>query len=236
MFLELLPGQFVGTDVEASPALSKSDKTCHCHWALDHRLQLVAHLHILNVTWQGTTDLFALVEAEDPRQLFACIVDFRFLLDLLVLGPAFARRIPLGALIIKFTAVDLLDGAAGKAGVMLNQILEPGSRCELVPEHYRSVPGDVDARKHRVNSRKAANVSTEGTVKRKNKRRRCKQASIRRASRIIRVAPEWIVITDTVRPMPDIVAGCFVAPGFERVFDWHINQFAQFGETLLSDN
>src|SRR5579875_1002011 len=222
MFLELLPGQFVGTDVEASPALSKSDKTCHCHWALDHRLQLVAHLHILNVTWQGTTDLFALVEAEDPRQLFACIVDFRFLLDLLVLGPAFARRIPLGA--------------EAPAITLRNQLLAPGSRCELVPEHYRSVPGDVDARKHRVNSRKAANVSTEGTVKRKNKRRRCKQASIRRASRIIRVAPEWIVITDTVRPMPDIVAGCFVAPGFERVFDWHINQFAQFGETLLSDN
>jgi hypothetical protein len=56
-----------------------------------------------------------------------------------------------------------------------------------------------------------------------------------RLRRVFRLAPQRIVVADAVGPVADIVARRLVAPRLERVLDRHADQFAQVGETLVSD-
>src|SRR5216683_6734052 len=119
--------------------------------------------------------------ADQGGELIARIMHLRFLLNFVILGAALTRRVTLGAeapaitlgnqftvLVVEFAAINLLDRAAGEAGLMLDQVLEPGLGVELVAKHYRLMPGHIDAREHRMHSGQATDVAAERPVQRKN--------------------------------------------------------------------
>src|SRR5271170_3105468 len=138
-------------------------------------------------------------------------------------------------MIVKFTAVYLLDRASREARFVFNQILQPHLGGEAIAEQHRAVPGHVDPGKHRVHPGESANVSAEGAIEREDKRGRGQYPSVLRFLAVGRIAPQGIVVADAVRPVPDAVAGGLVAPRLERVLNRNANQLAQVGEAPFGD-
>src|SRR6202011_4161949 len=126
-------------------------------------------------------------------------------------APAIALSDHLAVLIVKFAVIDLLDRAAGKTGLMLDQLLQPRLGRELIAEQHRPVPHGVDAGEHRVHARQSADVAAERAVEREDERRRRGDASLRLRP-VLRVAPQRIVVADAVGPVTDVVARRFVTP------------------------
>src|ERR1700730_11851525 len=163
MLLQLLPGKLVRADIEPAPSLGEGDKAGDGHRPFDHRRQLVADAHILDIARLRAASLLRFVMGEDLRQVVTRVLHRSLGFDRFILSPALARSVAFGAKApaialgdqlavapIKFASIDLLDRAAGKTGLMLNQILQPDLGGELVPEHYRLMPDDVDPGEHRM--------------------------------------------------------------------------------------
>src|SRR5262249_14410676 len=161
MLLELLPRELVSADVEPAPSLCEGDEARHGHRALDHARQCVTDADVFDVARRRSTDLLRPIEREDPREILARVADRLLLFQRLVLRSLLARGVPLGAeapsvalgheraaLTVELATVDLLDRAAGEAGLMLDQVSEVSLRAQAIAEQNRSVPGDVDAGEH----------------------------------------------------------------------------------------
>src|SRR5262245_50213872 len=87
----------------------------------------------------------------------------RLTLDLLILGTGFACQVTISAktpgirtgelavlLVVEVDVIDLLDGAAGEARVMFDEIFEIGTGSNLSITMDRPVPGEVTAGEHGV--------------------------------------------------------------------------------------
>ncbi|MNT81148.1 hypothetical protein D3C72_2207150 [compost metagenome] len=63
------------------------------------------------------------------------------------------------ALVEEVHVIDLLDGAAGKAGLVLDQVLEVGLGGDHVVASHLLMPGPVGARPHGVHAGQAAHIA-----------------------------------------------------------------------------
>src|SRR4029434_4295007 len=137
MSVDHLVGELMGADIEATPALSIGDEACDSHGPFHQRRQGRADGDIVPVAWLFATDRLVLVQGVNASKLFLGIDLGRLTLNLLVLGAGFAGEVAVGAkapgvgagklvarLIVEVDMIDLLDGPAGKARVMLDEVFE----------------------------------------------------------------------------------------------------------------
>src|SRR5712691_9076113 len=163
MPVDHLVGELMGADVEATPALGIGDEARDSHWPFYQRRQWGANGDILPVARLFATDRLVLVQGVNAGKLFLGVHLWRPVLDLLVLGAGFAGEIAIGAkapgvgtgklvarFIVEVDMIDLLDGTAGKARVMLDEVFEirAGRNLGIAVDGFR--PGEGTAGKHRV--------------------------------------------------------------------------------------
>ena len=197
-------------------------------------------LHVFPVARGGAADLFLGVQVVDLGQLFIRVAARFARAHFLVLGALFARVVALGAeapavgighlvavLVEEVDVVDLLHGAAGKARVVLHQVLQIGLGRDHVVAADRLVPVPVGARPHRVHAGEAADIAGDDAAGGEEEARQRDEAAIARLGRIVGVAPQRIVVADAVRVVADVVARGLVAPRFGGGADLLADALAQ---------
>ncbi len=93
----------------------------------------------------------------------------------------------------------------------------------------------VRARPHRVHARQAADVARDDAAGREQEAGQRDDAAVRGLRRVVRIAPQRIVVADAVRVVPDVVAGRLVAPRLLRGADLDADALAQVVQALLGD-
>ena len=154
MGVDQLPGELVGADVEAAPALGVADEAGHRHRALEHRRQRLAFGHVLPVARRGAADLLVAIElvgvGELLRRCSAAAARAFTSLYLVPCSRAWSRSVrkhqlsalgdQVAVLVEEVDMVDLLDGAAGEARLVLDDVLQPGLGRDRVVAVDRLVP------------------------------------------------------------------------------------------------
>src|SRR5882757_4389782 len=138
MRIDQLPGELVGADIKAAPALGIADESGHRHRPLQHYRQRLALGHVLPVARHGAANLLVAIELVGVGEFLVGVAPRLAGLHVLVLGALLARMVALGAeapavgagdevavLIEEIDMVGLLDGAAGEARLMLDDVLQP---------------------------------------------------------------------------------------------------------------
>src|SRR5258708_7587931 len=154
MRVNLLPGELVGADIQATPALCVSNETGHRHGAFDHGWQRIADLDGFPESRFGTANRFVVIMPVNFGELSFTVAPDRLRFQVGIFGALFAGGVAVGAktptvglrdqssvLIEEPHVIDLLHGAAGETSLMLDQVLEPGFRGNLVIAAHRFVPG-----------------------------------------------------------------------------------------------
>src|SRR3989441_138453 len=172
----------------------------------------------------------------------------RLTLDLLILDTGFACQVAIRAktpgintgelvirLVVEVDVIDLLDGAAGEARVMLDEIFEIGAGGNLSVAMDGLVPGEVTASEHGVHTGESTHIATHNAATGKEERGQGDDVPIPRGLAVGRITPQRVVVTDPVRIVPNIVAGGFVAPRLKGVLDALTNTLAERIERLVSD-
>ena len=135
MRVDQLPGEFIGANIQTTPALSIGDKACDGHRTLKQYGKLIAFLNVFPVTRVCTANLFRGIKFVGVLQLFVGIGHDAFFLNLGVFGAFLSRMIALGTkapsvslselvagLIKKIDVVSLLNRFASETGIVLNKI------------------------------------------------------------------------------------------------------------------
>src|SRR5262245_11747858 len=107
----------------------------------------------------------------------------RLTLDLLILGTGFACQVTIctktpgirtgelvARLIVEVDVIDLLDGAAGEARVMFDEIFEIGAGGNLGVTMDGPVPGEVTAGEHGVHAGESTHIATRNAATGKEER------------------------------------------------------------------
>src|SRR5260370_15144367 len=97
MGVDQLPGQLVGADIEAAPALGIGDEAGHRHRALQHHRQRLAFDNVLPVARHRTPDFLFPVGLVAVGELLIRVAPRLAGVYVLVLGALLARLIALGA-------------------------------------------------------------------------------------------------------------------------------------------
>ena len=155
----------------------------------------VAFLHVFPVARRCAANFFVLVQLVELGELL-----IRELLDAAasfgVLRAALARFVAIGAehpgvalrnlvavLVEEVDVVDLLEGATGEPGLVLDQILQMRLGGDHVVAQHRLVPGPVGTGPHGVNARKTAAVARDDAAGREQEARQrddaCRTSSSR---------------------------------------------------------
>ena len=246
--MDLLPGELVGADVEAAPALRVGDEAGDRHRAFRHRGQPVPFSHVAPVARDAAAHVLARVEPVHLGQLLVRVALGRLGLHLRVFravlarqvavraeAPAIGGRDQLAALVGEVDVIDLLDRAPGERRLVLDQVLEPRPRRDRVIAPHGKMPGPVGAGPHGMHARQAADIAGDDAVRREQKAGRRDDVAPARALRVLRIAPERIVVADAVRVVADPVARGLVAPGLERVGDLDADAAPEVVEALVGD-
>src|SRR5690606_25279913 len=85
-----LPGQFVGADIQAAPALCVGNEAGDGHGALEERRQFFAFFYIFPVAWHVAANFFLGVQLVGFLQLFVGIASWLAAFHFLVFGTLFA--------------------------------------------------------------------------------------------------------------------------------------------------
>src|SRR5215831_15049523 len=94
--------------------------------------------------------------------------------------------------------VGLLDGAAGEARLVLDNVLQPGlARYRIVAPHDL-VPGPVGARPHGVHAGQAADIARDDAAGGEQEARQRDHVAVAGLGRIVGHAPQRIVVADAV--------------------------------------
>src|SRR6266702_6926857 len=155
-----LPGELVRADVKTAPALRITNETRDRHRALHHAWQRFAFLHVFPIAWSGAANLLRLVELGEFGELLLRVrldtaAGFRVfraaLARFVAIGPehpgvAFRNLVVL--LVEEIDVIDLLEGPAGKTGLVLDQVLQMGRGGDGVAAQYRLVRRPVRAGPH----------------------------------------------------------------------------------------
>ena len=167
------------------------------------------------------------------RIVFAAL--FARLVAIRAEAPTVGGRHHLAALVVEVHMIDLLDRAAGEPGLMFDQILEPGLGADRVVALHRLMPGPIGARPHRVNARQATDIAGNDPAGREQEARQRDDTAPARRCRIVRIAPQRIVVADPVRVMADLIARRLVAPRLQRVLDPHVQPASQRIQPFFGD-
>src|SRR4029450_10308545 len=193
-------------------------------------------------------DRLVFVQGVNAGKLFLGVDLGRPVLDLLVLGAGFAGEVAVGAkapgvgagklvarFIIEVNMIDLLDGPAGKACVMLDEVFEIGAGRNLGITVNGLIPGEVAAGKHRVYAWEPADIATDNAATGEEKRREGNDVPVTRGLAVGRITPERVIIADAMGVVPNVVTGGFVAPRLERVLDALTNALPECIQGLVGD-
>src|SRR5215510_5002396 len=176
-------------------------------------------------------------------EFFLGVYLWRLTLDLLILGTGFACQVAICAktprirtgdlsirLVVEVDMIDLLDGAASEARVMLDEIFEIGAGGNLGVAMDGLVPGEVTAGEHGVHAGESTHIATHNAATGKEERGQSDDVPIPRGFAIGRITPQRVVVTDPVRIVPNIVARDFVTPWLRRALDALPNTLAERSE------
>ncbi len=86
-----------------------------------------------------------------------------------------------------------------------------------------------------MNARQSADIAGDDPVGREQETRQCHQRPMLGLCSVLGVAPQWIVVTDAVCVMPDVVARRLVAPRLKRVLDRNADPPAQQVQPLFGN-
>ena len=167
------------------------------------------------------------------RVVFAAL--FARLVAIGAKAPTVGGRHHLAALVVEIHVIDLLDRAAGEPRLMLDQVLQPGLGADRVVALHGQMPGPVGAGPHRVHAGQAADIAGNDPAGREQETRQRDDAAPARARRIVRIAPQRIVVADAMRVVADRVARRLVAPGLQRVLDPHVHASSQRIQRFVGD-
>src|SRR5215467_14011650 len=116
-------------------------------------------------------------------EFFLSVYLRRLTFDLLILGTGFACQVAICAktpgvrtgelairLVVEVDVIDLLNGAAGEARVMLDEIFEIGAGSNLGVAMDGPVPGKVTAGEHGVHAGESAHIATDNAATGKEER------------------------------------------------------------------
>src|SRR5690606_11675147 len=243
-----LPCQLVGADVQAAPALCVGDEAGHRHGALEKHREFFAFLHVFPVAGVGAAHFFLRIQLIGGADLFFGVAARLAGAHFFVLAALFAGVVALGAeapavgfgnlvafLVEEIHMVDLLDRAARKARLVLDQVFKIGFGADFVVAAYGLVPGPVGPRPHGVHAGQAAHVSGNDAAGGKQKAGQGDDAAIAGVLRVLRVAPQRVVVANAVRIVADVVARGLVAPGFGRGADLYADAGAQLVQAAFGD-
>src|SRR6516164_11812470 len=116
--------------------------------------------------------------------------------------------------------VDLLERPSREARLVFDQVLEVCLGPHLGAAPNRLVPVQIRAGPHGVYSGESANIAGEDAVQSEDKAGRSDQGSVRTRSGVLGIAPQRVVVTDSVGVVPDVVPGRLITPGLDAVGDW----------------
>ena len=132
---DLAPGQFIRAYIQAAPALGVGNEARHRHRPLGHGRQRHADFHVLPIAFARAADFLGLIQLVNSLQV-GIRVDVRrsapqfhvfcaFLARLIAVGPKapairFRDKVAIG--VEEVHVINLLDGAAGEPGLMLDQV------------------------------------------------------------------------------------------------------------------
>src|SRR5690625_1808366 len=242
-----LPGQLVGANVEAAPALRVADETGNGHWAFQHARQLFAFLDVFPVTGSGATNLFVFVELVVFGQLLVG-ERLNLALDVVVLGAALACFVAVGTehpavgvgdqvtvLVVEVNVIDLLEGTTGEAGLMLNQVFQIRFGVDHVVAQNRLVPVPVGAGPHGVNAGQAATVAGDDAAGAEQEAGQRDDGAVLGVLGVFGVAPQRVVVADAVSVVTDAVTGRFIVPRLNGIGDLDADALAEVGQAFLGD-
>src|SRR5215831_4371981 len=181
-------------------------------------------------------------------EFFLGVYLWRLTLDLPILSTGFACQVAICAKtpgirtgevgirpVVEVDVIDLLDGAASEARVMLDEIFEIGAGGNLGVAMDGPVPGEVTAGEHGVHPGESTHIATHNAATGKEERGQGNDVPILCGLAIGRITPQRVVVTNPVRIVPNIVTGGFVAPWLKGVLDALPNTLAECGERLVGD-
>ena len=150
-------------------------------------------------------------------------------------APAVGFGDQVALLIEEIDVVDLLDGPAGKARLMFDDVLQVGFGGNRVVAANDLVPAPVGARPHRMDAGQPADMAGNDPARAEEEARQRDHVAELRLRRVFGDAPERIVVADAVRVVADVVARGLVAPWLGGHTDLHADALAQLVEPLLGD-
>src|SRR5450631_1849045 len=166
-----LPGKLVRANVKTAPALRIAKEAGDRHWAFHHAWERLALLHVLPISRGRAANLLRLVYLGEFGELFlrvrlhsaASFGVFRAALaSLIAIGPedpGIGLRHLVAALVEEIHVIDLLEAAAGKTGLMLDQVLQIRLGGNHVVAQDSLVPRPVRARPHGMDARQTAAIA-----------------------------------------------------------------------------
>src|SRR5262249_15447462 len=141
------------------------------------RRECGTHRDILPVTWLLATDGLVLVMRVNMGEFVLRVHLGRLPLDLLILGTGFACQVAIGAktpgvspgepvarLIVEVDVIDLLDGAASEARLVLDEIFEVSAGGHLGVAMDGLIPGEVTAGEHGVHAGESTHIATHNAA------------------------------------------------------------------------
>jgi hypothetical protein len=150
-------------------------------------------------------------------------------------APAVGLGQKVALLIEEVDVIDLLDGAAGEACLVLDDVLQPGLGRDRIVAPHDLVPRPVGARPHGVHARQAADIARDDAAGREQEAWQRDDVAILCLRRILGHAPQRIVIADAVRVVADVVARGLVAPWLGGHADLHADALAQLLQSVFGD-
>ena len=204
-------------------------------------------LHVFPIARVGAADFLRLVQLVELGELLV-LERLDAAAGFGVFRAALARFVAIGAehpgvavgnlvavLVEEIDVIDLLKGAAGKAGLVLDQILQVRLGGDGVAAQHGLVPRPVRARPHGMNARKTAAVAGHDAAGGEQKARQRHDGAVARFLGIGRIGPQRVVVADAVRVVANAVARRLVIPRLDRIGDRHADALAKVVETLFGD-
>ena len=86
-----------------------------------------------------------------------------------------------------------------------------------------------------MHARQTADITRDDAAGGEQKARQRDDAAVLRLGRVVRIAPQRVVVADAVRVVANVVARGLMAPGLCGLADLHADALAQIVQTFIGD-
>src|SRR5262245_41773463 len=131
--------------------------------------------------------------------------------------------------------IDLLEGAAGEARLMLDQVLEVGLRGYLGSAPDGLMPMQIRTGPHGVDSRETSDVAGKDATEGEDEAGRRNQRPVRTCFGIFGITPQRVVVADAVCVVTDVVPRRLITPRLDGVGDRDTDGPPKQLHTLVGD-